>query len=171
MFQFQSKFASKCLFLVLADLHLQHSAHCRTVMGKALVVEDEEVRISATKRLGELLIELNGSKVASEIDLENKLNVQHYKMELLTRQLYDLSPKVVAVADRALYEYILTGNESEESSGSTFKLFLNQMVFIRSPILFEILGRPYGFQLLNEIDFVKDERDSWLEKKISNMLI
>lgn len=165
MFQFQSKFASKCLFLVLADLHLQHSAHCRTVMGKALVVEDEEVRISATKRLGELLIELNGSKVASEIDLENKLNVQHYKMELLTRQLYDLSPKVVAVADRALYEYIVTGNESEESSGSTFKLFLNQMVFIRSPILFEILGRPYGFQLLNEIDFVKDERDSWLEKK------
>lgn len=165
MFQFQSRFATKCLLLTLGEIHLQHSAHCRTIMGKALVFEDETIRYNATKHLGERLNEMITSKVTSESELENNLNVQHYKMELLTRQLYDLSPKVVAVADKALYEYILAGNESEESSSITFKLFLNQMVFIRSPILFEILGRPYGFQLLNEINFVKEERMAWLLKK------
>ena len=85
-------------------------------------------------------------------------------MEMLTRQLYDLSPSVVAVADQALYECIVAGNGSEEL-GTSFRMFLNQMVFIRSPILFELLSRPYGFQLLNEINFVKEERDSWLSKK------
>lgn len=91
-------------------------------------------------------------------------------MEMLTRQLYDLSPSVVAVADQALYECIVAGNGSEEL-GTSFRMFLNQMVFIRSPILFELLSRPYGFQLLNEINFVKEERDSWLSKKTLSMFI
>lgn len=164
MFQFESKLGLEFLLLTIPELDLKYSSHCRAIMGKALVVANEKVRIKATKHIGDKLKELLSIK---ECDLKlkaNKTRLQEYKMEMLTRQLYDLSPSVVAVADQALYECIVAGNGSEEL-GTSFRMFLNQMVFIRSPILFELLSRPYGFQLLNEINFVKEERDSWLSKK------
>ncbi|CAI4434218.1 BBL_G0015440.mRNA.1.CDS.1 [Saccharomyces cerevisiae] len=164
MFQFESKLGLEFLLLTIPELDLKYSSHCRVIIGKALVVANEKVRIEATKHIGDKLKELLSTK-ESDLKLKaNKVKLQQFKMEMLTRQLYDLSPSVVAVADQALYECIVAGNGSEEL-GTSFRMFLNQMVFIRSPILFELLSRPYGFQLLNEINFVKEERDSWLSKK------
>ncbi|CAI4060469.1 hypothetical protein SKDZ_05G1730 [Saccharomyces kudriavzevii ZP591] len=164
MFQFESKLGLQFLLLTIPELDLKYSSHCRVIIGKALVVANEKVRIEATKHIGDKLKELLSMK-ESDLKLKaNKTKLQQFKMEMLTRQLYDLSPSVVAVADQALYECIVAGNGSEEL-GTSFRMFLNQMVFIRSPILFELLSRPYGFQLLNEINFVKEERDSWLSKK------
>lgn len=135
MFQFESKLGLEFLLLTIPELDLKYSSHCRAIMGKALVVANEKVRIKATKHIGDKLKELLSIK---ECDLKlkaNKTRLQEYKMEMLTRQLYDLSPSVVAVADQALYECIVAGNGSEEL-GTSFRMFLNQMVFIRSPILF-----------------------------------
>ncbi|CCD22329.1 TORC2 complex subunit TSC11 NDAI_0A01710 [Naumovozyma dairenensis CBS 421] len=163
MFDFDSKIGTKFLLLILPELDLHHSSHCCTIIGKALVVSNEKVRMKATRHIGERLKELLKSKTFDNISEEHE-KLRQFKMEMLTRQLYDLSPNVVAIADEALYECIVDSDKSKEFSIS-FKTFLNQMVFIRSPILFELLSKPYGFQLLNEINFVYSERESWLSQK------
>lgn len=164
MFQIDSPLALKFLMLTLPELDLTHSAHCRTIIGKALVISNEHVRLLATKNVGLKLKELLSTKRVVKGKQADKLKLQSFKIELLTRQLYDLSPKVVAVADKALYECIMKNENSKDLSFS-FRTFLNQMVFIRSPILFELLSKPYGFQLLNAINFVEQERRSWLDYK------
>ena len=164
MFKVDSRICLKFLLLTLPELDLRHSTHCRTIIGMALVAPIEEVRILATKCLGEGLKSLLTSEDMCEDSNCDEYRVQRFEIEMLTRQLYDLSPKVVAVADQALYECILGCKKSKELSLS-LRTFLNQMVFIRSPILFEMLGHPYGFQLLNDINFVQEERMSWLKSK------
>lgn len=164
MFQFDSRIGLKCLLFTLPELDLCLSSHCRNILGRALVVSNENVRMRATRLLGyHLKKTLHISAEESQSSDEN-LKMQRYLMEMLTRQLYDLSPYVVALADQALYEFIAEGDKSQELS-SSLRTILNQMVFISSPILFELLSRPYGFHLLNEINFIEIERASWLKTK------
>lgn len=167
MFQPNSKISSTFLLLTLPELDLRYSRHCRTIMGKALVNSDKHTRIKATEYLGEKLKSLSclddTSTQDSETSKGNSL-LKRYIVEMLTRQLYDLSPQVVAIADQALYEYVVR-NESSHALESSLHISLNQLVFIRSPIIFELLGTKYGFQLLNEINFVQEERKSWLVTK------
>lgn len=166
MFDISSTISLKLLLLTLPEMDLKYSGHCRTIMGKALVIPNEEVRIKATENLGEKLQGL--SKFTKDTNdkgmLDDRGSLQRYIMEMLTRQLYDLSPKVVAISDQALYNFIIA-EECSQEMGSSLRKSLKQMAFIRSPILFEIMGTPYGFQLLSEINFVQDERKSWLETK------
>lgn len=167
MFQFDSRIGLKFLLLTLPELDLSHSSHCRNILGRALVVSNEYVRMSATKFLGERLKQSLHQKEGNASCLRlttEQMNMQRYMMEMLTRQLYDLSPNIVAIADQSLYEYIAEGEKSQEISTS-LRTTLNQMVFINSPILFELLSRSYGFQLLNEIKFVEQQRLSWLDVK------
>ncbi|CCF60531.1 hypothetical protein KAFR_0K01770 [Kazachstania africana CBS 2517] len=164
MFQTDNRISLKFLLLTLPELNLTYSPHCRIIIGKALVDPNEVVRIKATKHIGERLRDLMVEKPEDIDSQEDKLRLRRFKIEMLTRQLYDLSSNVVAIADRALYECILEGYGSKEFSFS-LKTFLDQMVFIRSPILFELLSKSYGFQLLNDINFVEVERQSWLDHK------
>ncbi|GAV47124.1 hypothetical protein ZYGR_0E01390 [Zygosaccharomyces rouxii] len=167
MFQPKSKISSTFLLLTLPELDLRYSRHCRTIMSKALVNSDKHTRIKATEYLGEKLKSLSclddTATQDSETSKDNDL-LRRYIVEMLTRQLYDLSPQVVAIADQALYEYVVK-NESSHKLGSSLHTSLNQLVFIRSPIIFELLGTKNGFQLLNEINFVQEERKSWLATK------
>lgn len=166
MFQADSPISVRFLQLTLPELDLKYSGHCKTIVGKALVIPNEEIRIKATENLGEKLMEL--SKFNRNIDdvgmIDERTNLQRYVMDMLTRQLYDLSPKVVAAADQSLYDCMMVDECSQEII-SSLKTSLKQMVFIRSPLLFELLGTPHGFQLLNEINFIEAERKSWLESK------
>lgn len=166
MFQPDSSIAVKFLQLTLPEIDLKYSGHCKAIFGKALVIPNEKIRIKATENLGKKLKEL--SKFNEYIDfvgmIDERTNLQRFVMDMLTRQLYDLSPNVVAAADQALYDCIM-GDECSQEVISSLKTSLQQLVFIRSPLLFELLGTPYGFQLLNEINFIEDERKSWLESK------
>jgi len=164
MFQFDSRIGLKFLLLTLPELDLKHSSHCKNIMGRALVVSNENVRMRATKLLGDHLKESLHMHNENTILTETNMNLERYMFEMITRQLYDLSPNVVAIADQALYEYIAEGDKSQELSTS-LRTILNQMVFISSPILFELLSRPYGFHLLNEICFIESQRKSWLATK------
>lgn len=165
MFQPHSKLSSKFLLSTLPELDLRYSPLCRTIMGKALVNPDTHIRVKATEYLGEKLKDLfDFDDSQNSSNLEKGTILRRYIMEMLTRQLYDLSPRVVAIADQALYEYVVK-NESSQGLGSSLQTSLNQLVFIRSPIIFELLGTTYGFQLLNEINFVQEERKSWLASK------
>lgn len=166
MFENSCPISLKFLLLTLPELDLKYSGHCRTIMGKSLVYPQEDIRIQATQNLGEKLIQLHNSNpmVSDIVKARDFSNLQRYSMEMLTRQLYDLSPKVVAVADQALYNCIVT-EELSLKVGSSLRTSLRQMVFIRSPILFELMSTSYGFQILNEINFIQDERESWLKRK------
>ncbi|CAL9730922.1 target of rapamycin complex 2 subunit Tsc11p [Monosporozyma unispora] len=180
MFQPGSHIGTKFLMLTLPELNLLYSIHCRTIIGKALTASQETLRIRTTRYVGNRLNELSKNDISSTTNnrSNNGLNydstiitrLQKFKLELLTRQLYDLCPDVVAIADKALYEYILNSGTTSESKFS-IKTFLNQMVFIRSPILFELLGKPFGFKLLNEINFVEQERRSWIMNKNKEYVI
>lgn len=167
MFQPNSQISSTFLLLTLPELDLRYSRHCRTIMGKALVNSDRHTRIKATEYLGEKLKGLSwlDDTATQDSDTSNRNDLlRRYFVEMLTRQLYDLSPQVVAIADQALYEYVVR-NESRRPLEPSLHTSLNQLVFIRSPIIFELLGTKHGFQLLNEIDFVEEERRSWLANK------
>ena len=164
MFQFDSRIGLKCLLYTLPELDLRFSSHCRNILGRALVVSNENVRMRATRLLGYHLKQTLHNSVGDSRSTDENLKMQRYLMEMLTRQLYDLSPYVVALADQALYEFIAEGDKSLELETS-LRTILNQMVFISSPILFELLSRPYGFHLLNEINFIEIERASWLKTK------
>lgn len=164
MFQFESRIGLKFLLLILPELDLAYSIHCRIIIGKTLVAPEESLRIKATSYVGEKLKNLLKHNSRVNADEETRSKLQKFKLEMLTRQLYDLSPKVVAIADRALYDCIIDNTASLKIRES-FRTFLNQMIFIRSPILFELLGKSYGFQILNEINFVEQERRMWLTTK------
>lgn len=167
MFEPNSKISSQYLLLTIPELDLRYSPHCRTIMGKALVNADTLIRTKATEYLGDKLKNLSALDDVSTQDfetLESNDLFRGYIVEILTRQLYDLNPQVVAIADQALYEYAVK-NESSHTLGSLLQMSLNQLVFIRSPIIFELLGTKNGFQLLNEINFVQEERKSWLATK------
>lgn len=164
MFQFESRIGLKFLLLILPELDLAYSMHCRIIVAKTLVAPEESLRIKATSYVGEKLKSLLKHTSRMNANEETRFKLQKFKLEMLTRQLYDLSPKVVAIADRALYDCIIDTTASLKIRES-FRTFLNQMIFIRSPILFELLGKPYGFQILNEINFVEQERRMWLSSK------
>lgn len=151
MFQPHSKLSHNLLLGMLPELSLKYSSHCRNIVRKALASPDEEVRIAAAELLGKLLAEAEG-------ELEELL------LDLLVRQLYDLSSQVVEVADRILYDYCMDHDWSEGLNSSLCHS-LNQLVFIGSPILFELLSTPPGFQQLSDINFVESERDAWLSHK------
>mgnify|MGYP003365315521 FL=1 len=164
MFQFDSRIGLKFLLLTLPELDLRYSSHCRNILGRALVVSNENVRMRATTLLGE---HLKSSLHRNDNDgkvLDTEKNVEHYMLEMITRQLYDLSPNVVAIADKVLYEYVAEGDKSQELSAS-LRTMLNQMVFISSPILFELSSRPYGYHHLKDIGFIENQRKSWLQTK------
>ncbi|KAK5779910.1 TORC2 complex subunit TSC11 PWA37_001721 [Arxiozyma heterogenica] len=163
MFQEESFIGMKFLLLTLPELNLVYSVHCRVIFGKALTATNKKLRIKATKIIGDRLNNLNKHDY-NLYDSNTVTKLQKLKLELLTRQLYDLSSSVVAIADKALYEYILNDDASINTKIS-IKKFLNQMVFIGSPILFELLSKPLGFKMLDEIDFVEKERKSWLLTK------
>lgn len=164
MFQPGSRIGSKFLMLTVPELNLVYSIHCRTIIGKALTASQEALRIKTTRYVGHKLNELTRDNNGIDYDSSVLARLQKFKLELLTRQLYDLCPNVVAIADKALYEYVLNSGTSDETK-LPVKTFLNQMVFIRSPILFELLSKPFGFKLLNEINFVEQERRSWVLNK------
>lgn len=163
MFQEESLIGMQFLLLTLPELNLVYSVHCRVIFGKALTGSNKELRIKATKIIGDRLNNLNNCDY-NLYDSNTVAKLQKFKFELLTRQLYDLSPFVVAIADKALYEYILHNDTSADAKIS-IKKFLNQMVFIGSPILFELLSKPLGFKMLDEIDFVEKERKAWILTK------
>lgn len=163
MFENRYPISLNFLLLILPELDLRCSGHCRTIMGKALVYPDENIRVKATEYLGRKLKSLHNN-ASNGVKMDDNGSLQGFFMEMLTRQLYDLSPKVVAVADQALYDWIVT-EELSSNMGSFLRTSLRQLVFIRSPILFELMSTPFGFQILNEINFIQDERSSWLEKK------
>lgn len=163
MFQEESSIGMKFLLFTLPELNLVYSVHCRVIFGKALTAANKELRMKATKIIGDRLNNLNKND-NNLYDLNTVAKLQKFKLELLTRQLYDLYPPVVAIADKALYEYILNNDTSVDVKIS-IKKFLNQMVFIGSPILFELLSKPLGFKILAEINFVEKERKLWLSTK------
>lgn len=173
MFQIESKLSLKFLMLMLPVIDLRYSLHCRTIMGKALVVANEQVRLCATQNMGKKLKESTELTVGGSASFVNiskqptseKPWIQKFILELLTRQLFDLSPKVVAVADQSLYEYVISSGNSSQELISWLKKTLNQMVFISSPIIFELMKTQYGFQILNEINYVEEERLSWMKHK------
>lgn len=167
MFECDSPLSLRFLELTLPELGLKYSGHCKTIIGKALVIANEDIRVKATENLAGKLKEVSDSNNQDSRNfgiMHDKKSLQRYVIDMLTRQLYDLSPKVVATADQALYDCIMA-EECTQETISSLRTSLKQMVFIRSPLLFELLGTPYGFQLLNSIDFIEAERRSWLESK------
>lgn len=166
MFETDSQLSLRFLQLTLPEIGLRYSGHCKTFLGKALVISNEEIRVKATENLADKLKGLIsvGQDNGDIGKIYDRKSLQRYVMDMLTRQLYDLSPNVVAAADQALYDCMMAEECSQEMIFS-LKTSLKQMVFIRSPLLFELLGTPYGFQLLNDINFVEAERKSWLEFK------
>ncbi|CCH60313.1 hypothetical protein TBLA_0C05170 [Henningerozyma blattae CBS 6284] len=170
MFELKTNMSGKFLMLTIPELDLGHSSHCRTIIGKALVNPHENIRLKATEHIGNELRKLskennenvsNGKRIVKD---HNQTSLINYIMEMLTRQLYDLNPRVVALADQALYENAISETEPENLI-SWLRTSLSQMVFIRSPILFELLSTSYGFQLLDEVDFIESERISWIKRK------
>ncbi|CCE63190.1 hypothetical protein TPHA_0E00960 [Tetrapisispora phaffii CBS 4417] len=174
MFQNSSKISTKFLMLTLPEIDIMYSSHCRAILGKALVTSDEHVRKLATKIMGtklrqvtDILLSNNDATEASSpmhTKSEDPL-IHKYILEKLTRQLYDLNPEVVAIADEALYEYVVKTENSSQELASWLRTSLNQMVFISSPILFELMSNSYGFQILNEINYIEEERLSWISQK------
>ncbi|CCK69466.1 TORC2 complex subunit TSC11 KNAG_0C03620 [Huiozyma naganishii CBS 8797] len=165
MFQPELSIGSEFLVLVLPELDPTYSAHCRTIIGKALVIPQESIRVRATHHIGKQLNAVMKDTFRDDRnDDHTSLDMKKFTVEMLTRQLYDASPNVVATADQALYECIVDTDVHGEMNIS-FRTFLDQMVFIQSPVIFELLSSPYGFQLLNEINFVEQERKLWLECK------
>ncbi|EDO16423.1 hypothetical protein Kpol_1030p33, partial [Vanderwaltozyma polyspora DSM 70294] len=176
MFQIENKLSFTYLMYTLPEIDLRFSPHCRTIMGKALVIGDEQIRLNSTQYMSNNLKEIteminnqgqnNNTKEALTPKLLLEYNsLQQYMLEMLTRQLFDLSPKVVAVADQSLYEHVVRDENTSTEVGTWLRTSLNQMVFISSPILFELMSSKYGFQILNEIQYIEHERESWLLNK------
>ncbi|KAM3164436.1 Tsc11p [Lachancea thermotolerans] len=160
MFQHTSKFTDSFLLLILPELDLEHSLHCRNILNKALVHPMEEVRVEATRLLGNKIQDI--PQKASTSGREKVL--EKFLVELLVRQLYDLSPKVIAAADKILHDYCATQDWPPRVDIPRHHL-LDQLMFIRSPILLEFLKTPAGFKQLNDIGFVETEREKWISHK------
>lgn len=156
MFQQKSSIAQKFLLYMLPELDMKQSPHCRNILSMALVHQDESIRMFAT--------ELLGSKLMEQSTDSGKRKLERVFLELLIRQLYDLSPEVIGAADKVLYDYCVSIDWSRNLVLSPRHL-LNQLVFIRSPLLFEFLQTSSGFRQLDEIDFVQTERQKWLSHK------
>lgn len=168
MFDLKSKIAWKFLMLTIPEIDIDYSAHCRTIIGKALANMDDQIRLKATEHIGNQLRKIsnirNDGFAINKQKIQNNPKIFNYLMELLTRQLYDSNPKVIALADQALYEAAIS-NPDPTNLIPWLRTALGQIVFIGSPILFELLGTSYGFQLLDEIDFIEGERLSWINQK------
>ncbi|SCU83803.1 LAFA_0D05908g1_1 [Lachancea sp. 'fantastica'] len=160
MFQKTSSLATSYLIRILPELDVTHSYHTRTILSKALAHPMEEVRVMSTNLLGTRLQESvkQAKSGPKSIELEKLL------LELVVRQLYDLSPTVVAAADKILYGYCALQDWPPNVDTPRHHL-LNQLVFIRSPILLEFLKTPPGFEQLNSIGFIEAEREKWLKGK------
>ncbi|SCU89126.1 LAMI_0D12486g1_1 [Lachancea mirantina] len=154
MFQKRSSIGKTYLLQILPELDLTFSLHCRTILGKALVHEDEEIRIAATNALG-----LSLQKFSSESS-----RLQFTLLEMLVRQLYDLSPDVIGAADKTLYEFCAS-QKWPKMIAYPRRHLLHQLVFIKSPLLFEFLQTPTGFRQLDEIQFIQVERNKWFTRK------
>ncbi|SCU97840.1 LADA_0H08680g1_1 [Lachancea dasiensis] len=160
MFQRTSTLSTAYLLRILPELSIIHSNHSRTILGKALVHPLADVRVEATNQLGIKL-----QSLLSEAKLGRSLGeLERFLIELLIRQLYDLSSTVVAAADKILYDYCALQDWPPNVDTPRHHL-LNQLVFIRSPILLEFLKTPAGFKQLNEIGFLASEREKWLRTK------
>lgn len=160
MFQRTTKFTSSFLLCILPELNVVHSMHCRTILSKALVYPVENVRVQATNLLG---TKIQDSMKA--VPPGGRINgLEKFLLELLVRQLYDLSPTVVASADRILYDYCAMQDWPPNVDIPRHHL-LDQLIFIRSPILLEFLRTPAGFKQLDDIGFVESEREKWISYK------
>ncbi|AET39715.1 TORC2 complex subunit TSC11 Ecym_4695 [Eremothecium cymbalariae DBVPG len=146
--------AETYLLLMLPQLDLTHSVHCRIIMGKVLIDDRESVRMAATNVLGDMIQNYNS--------IDHKL--EEFMLNLLVGQLYDLSSDVVAIADRILYHYCIKQDLSLGLRPAVTSC-LQQLVFIGSPILFDLLAGTTGFNLLSNILYVDNERLAWLQHK------
>ncbi|AMD22644.1 HHL126Wp [Eremothecium sinecaudum] len=146
--------AEEYLLLILPELDLKYSVHCRIILRKALTDARESIRVSATRILEDMINDCDGS----DRDLEE------FMLNLLVQQLYDLSAAVVAIADRILYDYC-AGKNFSQGLKPAVAACLDQLVFIGSPILFDLLTSTTGFKLLNGIHYVEEERAQWIRYK------
>ncbi|AGO11487.1 AaceriABR214Cp [[Ashbya] aceris (nom. inval.)] len=153
MFQ-PSPLAEEYLLLMLPELDLSHSIHCRIIFSKALVDSREVIRINATRVLGEMISSVKSADPTLE----------EFMLNLLVAQLYDLSSEVVAVADQILYHYCLSQSITLALKPA-IAASLNQLVFIGSPILFELMASSAGFKLLDNISYIEKERQLWQGRK------
>ncbi|SCV01306.1 LANO_0F11122g1_1 [Lachancea nothofagi CBS 11611] len=160
MFQQTSTLTSSYLRFILPELSFVYSLHARTILGKALVHPSEKVRVEATNLLGAKLQNL----VFEAKSGPNFDDFEKFLLELLVRQLYDLSTVVVASADKIFYNYCAL-QDWPPSVDTPRHHLLNQLVFIRSPILLEFLRTPAGFKQLSDIGFLGTEREKWLQTK------
>lgn len=155
MFHHQGTMSYKFLLLILPELNLNYSPHCKIILGKALVDNIEEVRIKSTEILGKKLL-----------DPEENNDLKDHLINLLVRQLYDLSQKVVAIADQILYEYFVNNDiQHNQTLQQCISKCIDQLVFIGSPILFELLGSSIGFKKLNDIEYISTQRLDWINSK------
>ncbi|SCU95116.1 LAME_0F10792g1_1 [Lachancea meyersii CBS 8951] len=160
MFQNTSTLATSYLLCILPELDIVYSYHTRTILSKALVHPLEKVRVESTNLLGARL-----QKTAFESNSSPRsIELEKFLLELVIRQLYDLSPTVVAAADKILYGYCALQDWPPNVDTQRHHL-LNQLIFIRSPILLEFLKTSVGFKQLNDIGFVATEREKWLNGK------
>ncbi|CEP60273.1 TORC2 complex subunit TSC11 LALA0_S01e06942g [Lachancea lanzarotensis] len=160
MFQKTSDLATSYLIQTLPELGVIHSYHTRTILRKALAHPSEEIRVISTNLLGTKLQE----SVSQAKSGQKSAELEKLLLELVVRQLYDLSPIVVAAADKILYGYCALQDWPPNVDTQRHHL-LNQLVFIRSPILLEFLKTPPGFEQLNSIGFVAAEREKWIQGK------
>lgn len=151
---FKRSICLKYLMLLLPELNLKHS-RCKIFLNKALIEDRETIRTAST--------EIVGQKLQNLKDSESEL--EEYLLRITCRQLYDLSPKVVAIADKILYDYCSLHVQSSKILQVSIKNCLDQLIFIGSPTLLKLMETSEGFQQLNGLNYVSKERSSWKEYK------
>lgn len=150
MFSKKSSISIKYLMLALPELNFRFS-RCKMFLNKALLDDREAIRILATETLGEKLQSLE----------EDEVKLEAYFIQLTCRQLYDLAPTVVAIADKILYDYCSTNVHPTKILQSSIKNCLDQLIFIGSPTLLKLMETSEGFQQLRGLNYTNKERINW----------
>ncbi|KAL6928035.1 hypothetical protein ACO0SA_002761 [Hanseniaspora valbyensis] len=196
LFQFKGKEFQYILSLFIREFKLWESPHPLMILKKALVHHNHSIRNLATEMIGyhlgllpkpELSVKIialytkdisNFDEKSHLLAIESLTQKQEIELlELLVEQLYDISPGVVASADRLLYTY--SNNEYYDSSCISKHSFtrsintviplvepvIEQLIMINSPLLYSILTAPMGFKILDDIGHLNNERNKWLSFK------
>ncbi|GMM39157.1 TORC2 complex subunit [Hanseniaspora uvarum] len=193
LFQFRTEEYEYLLCLFLRELSLWNSPHSLLILQKAMVCESTTVKRLATDMIGYHLGILRKPDVpfafnklfkseltsidermhvnkVSSLTIEKELDL----LDILIRQLYDISPSVVAAADKILYSYSLNEyNNPISLTKHSFKrdisLIINliepmidQLIMLNSPLLYLALTNKEGFEILNNKGYLESERQKWL---------
>ncbi|KAL6937839.1 hypothetical protein ACO0RG_004363 [Hanseniaspora osmophila] len=191
MFKPKNTLCETYLQLMLKELYLWKSNHAKLILTKALVSPNKKIKMLATHLLGYHL-GLMDAPITSLKNIglqmrnstrrrfdEKSDSSQSFKrctkflIKLLVKQLYDLSSEVVALSDKILYLYCM-------SSGKTLNTFnlengeflvdcldsaFEQLIFIGSPLLLQFLTTKIGFNKLDDLGYISNERENWMNFK------